>query len=406
MVEAEGAAPWSFAALVAPIDPNEFLRDYYDQKPVHLQGEADRFRDLLSWDKLNEILAIGGLWTADSLDVALEGQPIAPQSYANPGMGWDGRQALVPDVKKLSQLLRKGATIAVEKLHGMAPELRALSGSMASVLGAPITSNAFCSWDGTRGYGVHFDTLQVFAVQVEGEKTWEIFEGRIPNAAEFAGFRANEIGFDERERQKGKLLMQVTLKPGDMLYVPQGQYHRALASDKSLHLSLGARHYTGVDLINLMVPHLAQVSDFRKRLPHFDDEAAHQAHTKMLAETLARVLQDPTVSPTMRRFQRDKAFERQQAFTLPDRQPVTEFRVLWQRYAVKPGPDDSLIMRPKAGKKQDIAVPSDLHDLVVWVLRHDRFFLGDATTAFAGHAPAALQQKLKALVDLGLIETI
>ncbi|MCA8907936.1 MAG: hypothetical protein KDA49_13500 [Rhodospirillaceae bacterium] len=146
-----GKPAWSFAELVAPLDPRTFLAEYYDRRPVHLKGDPDRFRDLLSWKRLNELLAIGGLWSADSIDVALDGRPIPPQQYGNPGMGWDGRKAMVPDVGKLTELLRRGATVAVEKLHGLTPELRALAASMESVLGAVVTSNAFCSWDGTRG---------------------------------------------------------------------------------------------------------------------------------------------------------------------------------------------------------------------------------------------------------------
>lgn len=396
---------WSFAELVAPLDPHTFLADYYDRRPVHLKGDPDRFRDLLTWTRLNELLAMGGLWTADSIDVALDGRPIPPQQFAAPGMGWDGRQAMCPDVGKLTELLRRGATIAVEKLHSLTPELRALSASMESVLGAPISSNAFCSWDGTRGYGAHFDTLQVFAVQLEGEKVWEIFEGKIPYAAEFRGFRANEISQEERERQKGKLAMQVKMTPGDMLYVPQGQYHRALASDKSLHLSLGARHYTGVDLINLMLPHLAQVPEFRMRLPHFDDQADHQDHVKMLAEKLAKVLQDPSVSPTMRQFQREKAFERLRAFALPDRRPVVEFRVLWRGFRTERTGDGDLVARPVGGGA-DIRVPQEVAAVVDWAFKRDHFRWQDLRGGFPLEAEAALQTKLQRVVGLKLVEQL
>ena len=242
-------------------------------------------------------------------------------------------------------------------------------------------------------------------MQLEGEKEWEIFEGKIPYAAEFPGFRANEITQEERERQKGKLAMTVKMQPGDMLYVPQGQYHRALASDKSLHLSLGARHYTGVDLINLMVPHLAQVPEFRMRLPHFDDKAEHEQHVKMLAEKLAKVMQDPSVSPTMRKFQRDKAFEQLRAFSLPDRRPVLQIRVLWRGFALERGGDGELAAKPLAGGAP-VKVPREVAPLVDWAFARDHFLWADLRSNFPLEAEAALQQKLQTAMALKLMEPV
>lgn len=401
------APAWSFAELVAPMDPNQFLAEIYDKKPVHLKGDPDRFRDLLTWTKLNELLALSGLWTADSIDVALEGRPIPPAQYATPGHGWDGRQAMRPNVQKLTELLRRGATIAVEKVHGLTPELRTLSGSIESAVGAPVTSNAFCSWDGVQGYGAHFDTLQVFAIQLEGEKTWQIFDGRFPNAAEIPGYRPNEIPQAEREKQKGKVLMEVTLTPGDMLYVPQGQYHCALASDKSLHLSLGARHYVGADLINLMVPFLAQIPEFRTRMPHFDDEAAHQAHCRKLGEILVKAMQDPQVSPNMRNYQREKAFERHRTFTLPNRQPVQTFRVRWTGRKLQMG-GAGLAVAPVDGNGtgKPTPLPAEVTAQVQWMFKRDLFTWTEYRTAFPMEADAALKTKLQTLQKLRLVELV
>ncbi|MCB9957961.1 MAG: hypothetical protein H6843_05015 [Rhodospirillaceae bacterium] len=54
-----GTPAWTCAELVAPLDRQTFLGEYYDRRPVHLTGAPDRVRDLLSWSRLADLLAIG-----------------------------------------------------------------------------------------------------------------------------------------------------------------------------------------------------------------------------------------------------------------------------------------------------------------------------------------------------------
>jgi ribosomal protein L16 Arg81 hydroxylase len=51
------------------------------------------------------------------------------------------------------------------------------------------------------------------------------------------------------------------MKPGDVLYLPRGQYHEALASsDASLHLSFGIGQPTGIDVISRLLKSLPDES--------------------------------------------------------------------------------------------------------------------------------------------------
>ena len=47
------------------------------------------------------------------------------------------------------------------------------------------------------------------------------------------------------------LIDQVTLKPGDLLYIPRGQYHDALASKNgAIHVAFGLTYFKPIDLMS------------------------------------------------------------------------------------------------------------------------------------------------------------
>ena len=51
-------------------------------------------------------------------------------------------------------------------------------------------------------------------------------------------------------KRAGKLIDQVTLKPGDLLYIPRGQYHDALASKNgAIHVAFGLTYFKPIDLM-------------------------------------------------------------------------------------------------------------------------------------------------------------
>ncbi len=64
---------------------------------------------------------------------------------------------------------------------------------------------------------------------------------------------------------RGKLLFEANMQPGDVLYLPRGQYHDALTGDRCLaarDLRRRARHQTRS--LRLLESALAKESEFRR----------------------------------------------------------------------------------------------------------------------------------------------
>ena len=108
--------------------------------------------------------------------------------------------------------------------------------------------NLYFSMASHKAFGPHFDLHDVFAIHFEGEKIWNIYEN-IEDAP--INHPAFVISPEERVKRAGKLIDQVTLKPGDLLYIPRGQYHDALASENgAIHVAFGLTYFKPIDLMS------------------------------------------------------------------------------------------------------------------------------------------------------------
>src|SRR5215831_20123954 len=71
--------PGSFADFLAPVTVEQFRRDYLDRAPLHIPGGPGKFADVMSWPDLNRLLDMSGLWSAQSLSLALDCKIIAQE---------------------------------------------------------------------------------------------------------------------------------------------------------------------------------------------------------------------------------------------------------------------------------------------------------------------------------------
>lgn len=109
----------------------------------------------------------------------------------------------------------------------------------------------------------HFDTHDVFVLQIEGSKIWHLHKPTQPTPL-LGSFQP--VFSEDR---LGEPLQSVCLEAGDLLYVPRGYiHHAATVQSSSLHVTLGIDPAQWFDLI---VAALTTVSTkdvrFRKAMP-------------------------------------------------------------------------------------------------------------------------------------------
>ena len=170
--------PFSFDEIMAPLGAERFFAEYEGQRPLHLKGAADKFAAVMNWARLNDLLGQATIWSQASLQLVLDKEMVPSARYCAPALGRDGGQVLRPDPDKVKSFLKRGATLVANDIDHLSPGLTAFSQAMEQALGGKVQGNLYLSSRRRQGFAAHFDTHDVYAVHVEGTKTWHVYEGR------------------------------------------------------------------------------------------------------------------------------------------------------------------------------------------------------------------------------------
>jgi hypothetical protein len=187
------------------------------------------------------------------------------------------------------------------------------------------------------------------------------------------------------------------MRPGDVLYLPRGQYHDALTGDRaSLHVTFGVAPATGLAVFRLLENALTKESEFRAYLPDARDEARLGDRLTALADRIRAVMTSPSFAIGVMNHQRDLA-RPPASFDLPAQRPPA-----WYSVARR-----AQVLRRDAG----FAVAFDGGEIPVgatyptleWILKQRIFSVDDALARQPGADRAALAADLGRLERAGVI---
>lgn len=390
----------SFDDLLAPMDRQTFEQEYLDRRPVHIEGGADKFREVMNWQVLNRLLGMTTIWSHQSLKLVLDKEPVPAGDYASPAPGRDGGQVLRPDPERVRRFLARGATLVANDIDQLTPELSTVARVMEEALGGKVQANLYLSSKKKQGFRVHYDTHDVFAIHCEGEKTWFVFEGRAEVPIAHRLFK--DVPQEVHEKRKGALWKEVRMKPGDLLYLPRGQYHYALADEGGcIHIALGVTYPIGLDVIGYLFDRMVAEPLARRNLPRGDD-AALAAHLAELGERVGDLLRERETLTEIQRFMAAYRWPRG-AYDLPDlldpgrlRYRVTAGRV---RLVTRNG-QAALV---DSVSRRGVPVPADLVLMTQWVLAREGFDRRAFDEAFALEPADKRDKFLKDMEKMALL---
>lgn len=280
------ASGQALARCVA-VDPEAFAANHWGRTPLLSRADdlpnPKGFGDLLSPADADELLGRRGLRTP-FLRVANEGQLLSPSRYTGSG----GAGAEVDDQvldERVLQLYADGATLVLQGLHRIWPPLIDFARELGADLVQPVQINAYLTPPSNQGFATHYDTHDVFVLQVDGRKHWRIHEPVLTDPLERQpwGGRADEVS----ATAEGPPALDVTLQPGDALYLPRGWLHSAQAEgESSLHLTVGIRALTRYALVEALLGMAAEDPRLRAGLPYGVDVAEADQVRGELAATV------------------------------------------------------------------------------------------------------------------------
>ena len=226
---------------------NNFYKNFFGKKYLHKKKLIKNFNDIVSLEILDDMLSKTNIWNKHNFLMMLNKKQINYNEFSSMSIDISGNTNR-PNVNKVQKLVSKGASIILNDIEKYNSNLLKIADELQTLTNGRCQGNLYFSMASHQAFGPHFDLHDVFAIHFEGEKVWNIYEN-IEDAP--INHPAFIISSEERVQRAGKLIDQVTLKPGDLLYIPRGQYHDALASENgAIHVAFGLTYFKPIDLMS------------------------------------------------------------------------------------------------------------------------------------------------------------
>ena len=162
-----------------------------------------------------------------------------------------------------------------------------LARRLGAELGHPVQVNAYITPAQNQGFAAHYDTHDVFVLQVSGRKKWTVHEPVVTLPTQPWERLAEQVASRATEQP----LIDTALEPGDCLYLPRGFIHSAKAlGGTTVHLTFGIHAVTEADVVRAVLDEVLQ-EDWRASMhvgwnPLTDDLAPIVARVQALLSGL------------------------------------------------------------------------------------------------------------------------
>jgi hypothetical protein len=250
---------FDFARMISPIDPASFFRDTWEKKPLVVsRNQADYYSRLFSIRDVDSMIhftrpRFSGIRAQTTPTEALRGNfPHDEHLF------FEGEN----NIAALSNQYTQGKTIFVHKLEQRWKSVATLCRDLEATLHHPVNASMFLTPRNSQGVSAHFDSVEVFVLQIEGSKHWRLYKPTVE-------LPLQEIFEPIPREQIGAPIQEVHVKPGDLIYIPRGFIHEAFASDdSSLHITVAVSVFRWTDLVRAALASLsANDVEFRRAVP-------------------------------------------------------------------------------------------------------------------------------------------
>ena len=227
--------------MLAPMGAERFLAECFEQQPVHIR-RADRTYNA-GWftsAELDRQLRECSLRWTDEIDCA--------RYQDGKRQTLNGDDGSVADLATVRARFDEGCSVRLSWPQRHSDPVWAMLALLEERFGCGAGANVYHTPAGCQGFAPHWDDINAFVLQLEGEKSWRLYAPR-SEAEVLPRFSSPNLAQEEL----GDLIAQVTLRPGDLLYLPRGLVHQAVSTEAaSLHLTVSTgRQHSWRELVEL-----------------------------------------------------------------------------------------------------------------------------------------------------------
>lgn len=243
------------------LDKNTFKNNFLYKKPHLFKNAID---SNISWKDVNELYSRGDISHRDFK--LMNGYEVPKKEYIESynNLGVIEYRCIT---STLYEYLRNGATLVRNRIRNE-PFVDQISKQIATFAEAPTLVGSYAAFSSKSSYKSHWDTRDVYAVQLLGKKRWIL---KKPNF-EFPLYMQQTKNFPNI-KEPDEIYMDVILEAGDILYIPRGWWHDPLPLDEeTFHLAIATFAPTGFEYMRWLQNIVPNILDSRKNLSNFEND--------------------------------------------------------------------------------------------------------------------------------------
>ncbi|VAW57706.1 FIG002776: hypothetical protein [hydrothermal vent metagenome] len=249
------------------LTPQQFLNEYWQKKPLVIRQAFPKFQCPITADEL------AGLSCEEEVDSRI----IIEKDGEHPWQPIFGPMS----ENTFSTLPRSHWTLAINDLEKVMPEFAWIPDCFDFIPNWRF-DDLLCSYAADQGsVGPHFDLYDVFIIQAEGQRRWQISTAEVTED--------NQVNETPLRIQKTfNAEQEWILEPGDMIYIPPNVSHHGVSLGESMSFSVGYRAASHADLLSDFIAHITQ--NLSVKLTYQDADLKVQSHSSEITpEAIQRI---------------------------------------------------------------------------------------------------------------------
>lgn len=315
--------------FIHPLGTDEFIQTYWEKKPfVFHRGDPEYYADLFSADDIDTIVRFRQL---EYLQLRIARTDKETQTRRN----FSVADEELSNINRLYNAYNLGDTIVFNSAKSYWEPAARLCTELERFFSFPVGINIYVTPPGAQGYPPHYDPHDVFVAQIEGAKTWRIYDSWVDLPYERLADKPIPLEMPNDPEQ------EFTLNAGDILYIPRGYVHEPFTTDRpSIHFTVGIRPYYWKDLLaDLLTLESEHDVELRRALPigYLNNDDAARTLEQRVPELVHNLAKSDKLKVCIARLQ-ERFIDRMQP--LPD----GHFRSLAKAAQMNP---DTMVARRK-----------------------------------------------------------
>ena len=252
---------FEFDYIISPYSTEEFFLNYFEKAPLAIKRNSSRYySDILTLDDINVHLNEADI-IYPNIRIVKNGDQVDEADFTYSSVAYKNNATEgIANKDKVFFYFQNGYTIILNALERHKIKLLNLRHVTEKAFNTKAQINIYLTPVNSQGFTPHWDTHDVFILQIGGSKAWKIYESPV--------YLPSRKQIFKNDWEKTEPILSVILEEGDLIYVPRGFIHEATATDQySLHITLGVITNSYGNFLRVALEEIEDDPFFRRSMP-------------------------------------------------------------------------------------------------------------------------------------------